>query len=233
MLATVSDSDTGVAPRVRSSICKYDVYRHQPDGWLVKQPVIRFVFWGSYWEEAYNEALTTVQTWDDLVTNERILPTLLSEYGIRDGVVAVKVWNTEATIMDGTVKDADVPRMLNASMLRGELPIPNSDAIFVIVLPPNVSTPMLNENGSGTGYHSSATYGGDKYTYAVIDHTLNFDNRDITIAHEIYETVTDPDDGGYRDNKYFEVGDICNGIPRTMGSHTVQKVFSQKACQCL
>lgn len=220
-------------PPPPSAGCDYNVYRHNPRGWLIKQAKIRFIFLGSYWVSEFTRAMAIVSSWNDLVTNRRILSSTLSEYEIQDGIVADAVWILGAGIGNGIddmplVNDVDIPKILDQSIFRGDLPIPDNDTVIITVLPPNTFTELLINNEWG-GYHAASSFGSVVYAYAVIGPLPDIDN---IISHELYETVTDPSDDGYSDDTYGEIADICNSVTRELGAYTIQKAFSQKACQC-
>jgi hypothetical protein len=119
------------------------------------------------------------------------------------------------------------------------------NALWVIWLPPDVSTPTLS---GAFGYHNFFTHTGKRVTYAVIgflDSWKGFqDTMFVTETHEIYEAVTDPYiTTGWRDTTGNEIGDVCGRAVldtaaitawnTPAGPISVQKEWSIKKCDCV
>jgi len=240
-LITVGCGGTA-SPGGSAALCVHDVNRATPNGWLLKSPVVRFDFWGSYWQQLQpadvgsDEAPTVDGAQDELNTWDRLLNQgpinvlqRLTEYGIgapiMSDVMVIDNVNVVNSFVDATVGDE-----LNAEIQRGDIAAPSVDGetLYVVVLPPNVLSAYMIAQGAG-GYHSWATYGTTKYAFAIVKF-----RDDIALSHEIYEAVTDPGDGsGYIErNSGKEIGDFCKQSSEIINGYNVQKVWSQAACQC-
>src|SRR5581483_2910287 len=107
-------------------------------------------------------------------------------------------------------------------------------------------------------YHNNLVRGGQSVKYGVMPDvspgskcargcggSSNFFNNQTSVAsHELIEAVTDPDVGqadkdpkklGWYDQKYGEIGDICNAEQGTLPGtkYTVQKEYSNQAHGCI
>ncbi len=129
-----------------------------------------------------------------------------------------------------TLLDSTFPVILNAQIQANQLPYPNDNTLYVVMLPPGVSSQSIVRNNWG-GYHDHAMYGSQRYAYAIITYG---NGGFITTSHEIYEASTNPDlHTGYRDlSSGEEAADICEGSFETIGGYLLQEVWSQQLCQC-
>jgi hypothetical protein len=237
------DNDSGVV-----SSCLFNVTRHG-DAWLLSEPEVHFVFWGDW-----NNFPEVVQpdgfqsTWSLLLGSDNVLQRL-AEYGIHEGTLDQKYYSdTGPTVyvndagLDeaGTTLDGGVAQLmdntfvetLNSEIQYGVLPYPNNNTLFVVMLPPYLSTHDIVANSWG-GYHGHGSYGAQQYTFAIITYGGDV-GTNMTISHEIYEAATNPGGFGWYDSKVnMEVADLCQTDgAESIGGFTVQKVWSQVLCQC-
>lgn len=201
--------------------CSADIFRHQPSGWLITEPLIVFDFWGD-WNQATISPEQVHSDWVSLVGTNKLLERL-SEYSVHTGMVDPTFYlNTSVNDTD----DASFSSSLNEEIKIGNLPYPTDQTIFVIVLlPGHLSKNMANR--SWGGYHQHAKINSQQYAYAIVKPDYSI------ISHELYEAATDPDNGGgYWNPSEAEIGDLCNDRNEIIGGFVVQKVFSQALCQC-
>jgi len=223
--------------------CQYEVYRHDPSGWLLKTPEMHFIYDGSYWTTGTNfiEPQYYQNAWHNMLDLGTVLQRL-SEYGIESGTLDPVDHYSEPKLdvnsgfnlisKQITVDDSILVADINNNILAGTIPFPNDNTIYVIMLPPNVITTTMVSN-SWNGYHSHTAYGSNRYTFAIIQYNSNYDSVDEVISHELAESSTDPDNytGYYAVSQ--EIGDLCEAYTEEIDGYRVQKVFSESACQCL
>ena len=168
---------------------------------------------------------------------------LMAEYGVHQGNMdPYSHFNNGSTVYlnDGGVNDAGVKVLddssfvntLNNEIQYGNLPFPTDNTIYVVMLPPGVTSNFLVTDGF-SGYHRSGTYGNQRYAYAIVLY-LGPDETNVVISHELAEAATDPLLGtGYTgSNDEQEVGDLCTGVFDYIDGIAVQKMWSQDLCSC-
>lgn len=239
-----SSLDPFTSPVAGPSGCPYSVYRHNPSGWLLTEPEVHMDFWGDWkqWADAVNvtQPKTFLNDWRHLLNKDGVL-SRLSEYGVHEGTMdPILYTDTGSTTLadDGGVDagangfsvldDTTFATALNAEIQIGSIPYPNSNTLYVVMLPPNVTSYSMVTNHWG-GYHTHASYAGQAYAYAIIGYTGNL----VVTSHEIYEASTNPNGDGYWDDASGdEVADLCEPYTEVIDTYTVQKVWSQTLCQC-
>jgi len=213
----------------RTNCPTQNLWEQQNGAWLQTHPRINLVFWGGYW---LNGGLSEMQHYADswlTLGNADAFYQPMQEYGIGTGTVN-GVYNTNYNLGVGAISDTAIQQELLSEIANGQLPAadPNHMSMYVVMLPPGTSSLQCISNC--VAYHS---YIDSSFTYQLIQY-YNSD-LNIVIAHEIYESATDPDsvngyNGGPGDT---EVGDYCVGNPYTLLGFTIQKVWSENACQCI
>jgi hypothetical protein len=245
------DPSPGPGPMAVDGVCPFHVTRGNANSWLLVEPEMHLVYWGNY---PANDAATYQFVWDALLNKETVLQRL-SEYGIRGGTFDTNQYNNNinATLPnpdggapaieknDAGIVELDdnlIPTELNNEILAGELPYPNDNTVYMIMLPPGTSTHNLLSGDAG--YHYFSSYNGQRYTYGVIGYRgADWNGTDEVVSHELAESATDPDTStGWRDytlgHYNDEIADICVWIPVSYGfyGYTVQKYWNQDLCVC-
>jgi len=236
--------------------CPYHVYRHDATGWLLTKPEVHFVYWGQYWLESPTDQDQYIAPWDKLLNGGSVLQRL-SQYGIDSGFFDATVYNTNPGLVipsptggnapDGTLDAGGttytilpsqyMPLEINNEIQAGELPVPDSNTFYAVLLPPGF-IPTNDLNLSLGGYHGHAFYGGQAYTFAAILYSNWADETMGIMSHELYEAATNPGNGTgwYDDASGQEVADLCQVVNEswweTIDNQNVQKVWSQVACTC-
>lgn len=216
--------------------CINQVTRHDPNGWLLLQPEMHFVFYGQYWDltaepDAYE------YTWTELL-NKGTLLQRLSEYGISSGTLDTEYYftaqdktfpNSQVTVID----DSLIVNDLIAQITSGSVPKPNPNTIYSIMLPPNTNTKFMLDNNSAA-YHSSSSYGAERFTYSISSYQYKFEDVNVFLSHELYEAATDPNWNGFFQGNGDEVADLCEYFPgEYVDGFLVSKVWSEASCVCL
>jgi hypothetical protein len=225
--------------------CQYQVYRHANTPWLLTNPEMHIVFYGMQWQLDVNQEDQIQTAWTILFQNGVL--NRLSEYGINSGSFDPTIYNSDLNVDTTTtngissvitkpivIDDNTIPNQINQDILSGLLPFPNSNTLYTIILPPNVSTTQLvNENA--VGHHRYSTYDGVDYAYSVILYEPDFDYENEIVSHELYESSTNPDlaNGYYGVNTDQEIADICYTYYEYVAGYKVEKVFSERDCKCL
>ena len=236
---TACGGSTSISTTGDNSQCVGNVTRPSPTSWLLTEPEVHFDFWGDWSsfpkaKQPYSYQLD----WFYLLNYGHVLQRL-SEYGIHEGTLDTTYYtNTGSTtyVNDSGVNDAGQTLLddssftatLNAEIQLGLLPYPNDNTLYVVMLPPNVYSGEMINNGWG-GYHGHYSYGSQKYAYAIVSYSGN----DVIISHELYEAVTDPGLDSYFDRPNGgEIGDLCAPYTEGINGISVQKVWSQSLCSC-
>jgi hypothetical protein len=225
--------------------CQYEVYRHSVSGWLLTNPEMHLVFYGTQWANNYEQEQQYETAWVVMFQNGVL--NRLSEYGIHSGSIDYNTYNSNPNVDTITtagnttvitspivIDDNSIPNQINQDILSGLLPFPNSNTLYTIMLPPNVSTNELI-GSDAVGYHRYADYDGIDYAYSVILYESDFNYENMIISHELYESATNSDltNGYYGVNTDQEIADICLGQYTQIAGYNIQKVFSETSCLCL
>lgn len=222
--------------------CKYQVYRHIPNSWLLLHPNMKFIFVGNYWNSHILETQNLLNAWT-YMSNDISVPSggtvleRLAEYNISQGEtdgtyfntntdVDAKANSTNTVIIDDTILISD----MNTNIRLGLISTPDDNTLYMIVLPPYFFTKNINDGGL-SGYHAHTMYGQTRYAFAIIRYSSLPGMNDVA-SHELYEAVTNPDGNGYYDDYHGEIGDLCEGASSYIGSYTVQRSWNEGACQC-
>lgn len=201
-----------------------------PEAYLV-HPKVHFVFWGDWDAAGYTDR------WTRLLQG----PVLdrLAEYGNKgatlEGPFYQQTTNVPVDTIPGSVnEDATIPATLEDYFHKGTIPAPSGEDVYVVFLPPGTTTKLFQLEGA-VGAHTASVYNGTWYTYAIIRDV----HADLTLSHELYESITDPYGTGWHNGpQQEEIGDMCDPFDPaigtdTFGDTTVQKLWSAKAGACL
>jgi hypothetical protein len=225
--------------------CQYQVYRHSENGWLLSNPELHIVFYGSQWPNNYQQELQIQEAWTTLFQNNVLQR--LSEYGIKHGSVDPTYYNSALNLdidskgnLLGTpavplvIDDGIIATTINNDIQSGLLPFPNSNTNYTIMLPPNVTTQQLSGE-KAVGHHRYATYDGVDFTYSVVVYQSTNDAMDVIMEHELAEASTNPDlaNGYYGTDTSQEVGDLCVWQYDYISGYQVQRLWSEATCTCL
>jgi hypothetical protein len=159
-------------------------------------PSVHLVFWG-----AHPEAVQTQADYTSLIVSPGNFFDRLSEYGVGKGTLGPLTLATPSIV--SPVHDTDVLALLDA-----EVTSRAPDDIWVVVLPPGVTTYLL---GGASAYHGVASAG---YAYCII--------AGGGISHEVAEAAA-----------HREIGDACEGMLETIDGVLVQRVWSAKLGACI
>jgi hypothetical protein len=234
---TASKPLAGSSSTAAAGACPFNVTRHQNNGRLLTSAAITGVFWGQYWTQTTGspsgatERTQYHQVWNE-VGNGKALYSRMAEYGINAGTWGSSVnANTTLTGPQG-LSEATIQSTLRAEITAGTLPAATNNSLYVIFLPPNV-TSDVDTNGGFAGHHNFTMSGSQFIAYAVVEYQANHDQVNPVVSHEISEAATDPDTTtGYFDG-LNEIGDICRLQFNNLAAHQVEKVWSQTACRCV
>jgi hypothetical protein len=239
------DAGSDVAAVVNT--CPYNVTKGSPNAWLLTTAEMHFIFWGTPWEDTLIN--TYQKNWTNLL-NGTVLQRL-DEYGIQNGSLDSNYYTitpTNSLLLNPELGDGGTPDYtlwsdygvgpeLNSEILAGNIPLPNDNTLYMIMLPPGTETyDMFHDNWAG--YHAWYTYNGQRYAYALIGYRGTADDQisaqDEVISHELGESATDPDTTtGWRDyTANQEIADICVWQPTTVDGLVVQKYFINTLCVC-
>ena len=166
-------------------------------------PKVHFVFWGDWDAAGYTDR------WTRLLQG----PVLdrLAEYGNKgatlEGPFYQQTTNVPVDTIPGSVnEDATIPATLEDYFHKGTIPAPSGEDVYVVFLPPGTTTKLFQLEGA-VGAHTASVYNGTWYTYAIIRDV----HADLTLSHELYESITDPYGTGWHNGpQQEEIGDMCD-----------------------
>jgi hypothetical protein len=204
---------------------------HRGPGWTMVHPTVHVAFLGEYWTANPMETAGYVTRWDQLLNSPGHVLDRLAEYGVNGGTFDTAVDFAAPGITDG-VSEIDLTMALTAEIGSGKLPTPSDDTLYVLMLPPGVSSAFARAHSS-IGYHLANEWHGKLYAYAVVEYRGS-PVTDIILSHELYEAATDPTALGWADYSTFEeIGDLCESQTDVIDNIVVQKVWSAAANVCL
>ena len=241
--------------------CSVNMQPRQATGPVITNAHIQNLYWGKHWttDRGSYEMLIQDHTWADLANSPQFY-SLLAQYSLTGQAIVAGSWAGHNPGIDLTVNNTSLANnsFLTEAQIQAELikEIPftptaiANDTIYIIYFPPGATAPLLS---SAYAYHLLTT--GDAhdpanpgstrpYFYAVIGYptlidggTMDFDSANISEAHEIDETITDPTTNqGWRDandpSPNSELGDKCNRQASDFATYTVQQVWDQANCKC-
>ncbi len=210
------------------------------------------LFWGSDW--ANQSDLTDLsgqlnQFFQFIVTSPLI--DQLAEYQVPAFPIGQGSFSGTLTLTDqdpgSQVTDQQIQDLLQAQTAAGgSLPPPDANLLYFVFLPPGVTVDLGGSLSCSVfcGYHEQI---GGTIFYAVMPYpdcsgcqigAGPLDSLTVTSSHELCEAITDPVPGQgwywFTDaNNQGEIGDICVGQTKIVGSYTVQTEWSNAAGQCV
>jgi hypothetical protein len=218
-------------------------YRGGP---LIANPQVYVIFWGGSWASQYGDLMNQINSFYDTVLQSTLIDQL-AEYNVpnyaitRGRRVDSYVINTPAPWK--FTFDTQIRTMLRNQIAQGIIPSPTPNSLYMVHTQPGIA--VINGLAiscvSFCGYHSSTS--GNLF-YGVLNYpnckpciaSMSGPEEAITVAtsHELAEAITDPIPGtGWYDNTHGEVGDVCEWNTKAIGGFSVQKIWSNRAGQCI
>ncbi len=219
-------------------------------GPLIANVQVFTLFWGSAWSQPDLAALSSQlnQFFQYIVTSPLI--DQLAEYSVDAYPIGPGLFAGSFTLTDqdppSQVTDQQIQDLLQAQTAGGgNLPAPGPNLLYFVFTPPGVTVDLSGDLSCSAfcGYHSAV---GSSLFYAAMPYpdcsgcqvgSTDLDSLTVTASHELSEAITDPIPGQgwywYSDpNNQGEIGDICVGQTKTLGSYTIQTEWSNAAGQC-
>jgi hypothetical protein len=216
---TVAELETRVVPAgIASNLINHG-------GAVLGSANVDLVFYGSAWNN--NTSLQSqIDTFARYLVNSPFM-SVLSQYGISPANVAATIVVPDA--VGSRVTTQQIQDTLTQDIANGTLPTADSNTLYFVVTPPNVS---VRDNpftrASFLGYHSSLFDSqGNQDAYAVVPYPggtnpmdpglTPFQSFTDTFSHELAEAVTDPfvdgqgNPSGWDDYTFDPTGDIFQG----------------------
>jgi hypothetical protein len=248
-LSTADDVRGGTARAPRPTLfaatvgdCSHHVTLNGNPGTVVAHARVTTLFWGGYWSgTGASERTGYDQTWNDIGNNAAFYARL-AEYSTTAQTIGAGSW-TGSVLANGalasgaTVTEAQIQAELSAEIGAGTAPAITADSIYVIMIPPGV-TSQLDQQNNFAGHHSQfgdAKRGTLPIRYAVITYSSDPTYTNPVISHELSETISDPDlsTGWWDTGDGQEIGDICRFNYVTLDGFQIEKIWSQKQCACI
>jgi hypothetical protein len=197
------------------------------------------VYWGAYWSGAGAAERTSYdQAWN-AVGNDPAFYARLAEYSTRTLTIQTGAW-TGSTVANTSlasgalVTEAQIQQELAAEIAAGTAPARTDNNIYVIMIPPGVTSQLDSENNFAGHHGQFLDSHSQPIRYAVITYSTDKDYSDPVISHEISEAITDPDlSNGWFDTSGSEVGDLCRFSYAQLDGVQIEEIFSQRLCQCI
>jgi hypothetical protein len=202
------------------------------------------VYWGAQWRDGSLATLAgRLDGFLDFVLTSPLMDQL-AEYSVA-GLAIGHGTRVASSVLDDVPADAALTDQQLRDALRGglpSLPAPNTNRLYVLVLPPGVAVIMGGSRSCQAfcGYHDAID---NEIFYAVLPYPGcsgclggddELDALTSTTSHEVAEAVTDPVPGtGWYDDAHGEVGDICAWQTKRLGDYVVQLEWSNAAGDCL
>ena len=218
-------------------------YRGGP---LIKNVAVHAVYWGNYWATASSPSTQNVDQFLTYIVQSPFM-TQLTEYNVPAYPIGPGTF-AESLILDIAVgvslTDAEIQakvKSLSPAAKGKNSPAAIND-LYIAFFPPKVQVVMSGTMSCSSfcGYHDDIS--GERY-YGVIPYPncsgcdnagSVFDSLTMITSHELAEAITDPVPGsGWYDDQFGEIGDFCNAEPKTVGTYTVQKIWSASANRCV
>ena len=226
------------------------------NGPLICSAQVYSLFWGAAWQGAQSGLLIQLNQFLQFIVTSPLIDQL-SEYSVPGYAIGHGAFVGTKTVVAPapapTVTDADIQNFVVQNKLsleaEGAHPPPVDNHLYVVFLAPGVQVTMGGGASCGAppngfcGYHNDIP--GNAF-YAVIPYPgcascggalSTFDAITVFSSHELCEFITDPIPGqgwyGQVAGQQGEIGDFCNQQPKTLGSYTVQKMWSNANGGCV
>jgi hypothetical protein len=219
--------------------CITNLTLQNPNAWIQKSPFVHMVFWGNYPEDSSQY----MQDWTALLTFPTTFLDRLAEYGVQTGSMDSQAYftlpnmnlpqNTGAEPGYILIDDTSISGEINNEIAANQLPLPNDNTVFMIMLPPHYLTHNMYYYGSA-GYHSNATYSGQRYVWSIISYQSDHNYGNKIVSHELAEGATDPNYGqGWMVSNGEEVADLCQFDNSVLFDGLwVSQYWNNDDCQC-
>ncbi len=229
-----------VRPAAAAAACAYDVTLHGNPGTVVVQPSVAMLFWGSYWAGAGAAAQNDYATAWATIANDPAFYARLAEYSTSAQTIGTGSWAgftlADPSLADGaTISEAQIQAEIGAEIAAGSAPSLTASRIYVVMLPPGV-TSVLDSEDDFAGHHAQFVPAGETQPvrYAVITYNTDEGYNDPVVSHEVSEATTDPDlTTGWYDQDGDEISDICRFTYSSLDGYLIEDIYSMKSCACV
>lgn len=226
-------------------------------GPLISSAQVYTLFWGAAWQGAQAGLLTQINQFFQFVVTSTLIGQL-AEYSVPSYPVGLGTFVGTNTIPapapPAVTTDAEIQAFVQQYKLAESQashpppPGPVDNHVYFVFTPPGVQVTMGGGASCGSsngfcGYHNDIN---GTTIYAVVPYPScsgcggalsTLDAITMFSSHELCESITDPIPGygwyGQVAGVQGEVGDFCNQQPKTLGSYTVQKIWSNNAGACV
>ena len=244
----------GVIPSMKDSVGAPSSLLTYGGGHLLTNVQVVTIFWGNAWTQTPQSNLLTQlnQFFDAILTSS--LMDLIAQYSVSGQTIAYgsRIGTfTDASSEPGsnnTVSDDQVQQKIQALISNGNVTQPNSNTLYFVYLPPNVTLTGPTSAGGGTscidfcGYHWYIQGSTPEIYYAAMPFPScngclgglsQIDALTSVSSHELIEAITDPHPWTGWNSAQGEIGDICAWQEDTVAGYTVQKEWSNQDGACV
>jgi len=106
-------------------------------GWLLTNPNITYIFWGSYWQNT-GESLYYHNIWTNLYSTDIVFDRL-AEYGISNPILNANYYKVNTDFLNDSTSDVQssfddgkIVTEINKDIQEGTIPTPETDTLYVI-----------------------------------------------------------------------------------------------------
>jgi len=205
-------------------------------GGAIANPVVELVFWGSAWNagttnpsrQSVTNAFTTVMSSSYFDA--------MGQYGVSHVSFDKAVATTDYGLPDPNTSYqwSDVGFIVSMLVMKGAYGNANPNNVYLVMMPPGTTPP------SGVcGSHSTEFFGGLNGLVVGWSAFGDLGSMIEDATHEIVESITDPDGGGWQMSRSFaasgwsEIGDACNGVADFIDDVLVQSYWSNTDRACI
>jgi hypothetical protein len=198
------------------------------------------IFWGNIWtNNSTNPSANNVYNALGDIVSGPYMANLAQYRGI-----------THANLIGGViVTSPDPPNPFTNDNVAGiiqnlyqnnQIPAPNSDSniLYCVIMPPGINFSEPDVIGEHSYFNDNNFRIRTHFAWVMNNGTLDFVTQ--IASHELVESCTDPEGNGIIGNPgtcsgggWCEIGDVCEGIFKTVNGVSVQKYYSQQNHQCI
>lgn len=216
------------------NVCYFDggkpvnVQAQTTNPWILTTPRIRIIFWGNWWlTNGSNQYQQMSQEWIT-IGNDPNFYQPLAVYDIKPGTLE-GIYSTNWNVPLGNLSENYIQTELQTEISNGALPASDLNSLYVIMLPQGTQA-QADIDGKFVGRHARVK----DIAYAYAEYNSEFQVMSMAVAHEVYEGITDPNDGaGFVNGHTNEIADLCGGSPVWyLEGYPVVKIWNQQNCAC-
>jgi hypothetical protein len=217
-------------------------------GPLLTHVEVEPIYYGSYWTAgAGAQQASDLNTFLQFITGSSYMD-MLSEYNVGRGTLVDNGVADPGIAGAHSIDDSQLRSAITVNVNRGSVQAPDHNRLYIVFTAPNMVVTSGSETSSRDffGYHDSFVDSSFRVIrYAIIAHPVgngdapglnDFQTLTWTASHELAESVTNPDNGGWFDTKTNdEIADLCDSVDDAgvLNGYVVSAVWSVQQNSCV